>query len=210
MRDPLVMRTASKRVQLSKRGRMGAATSGSATRVCVLHKGVGRLLGERMTGGLAVAARAIPGDLRIGRGSADRSLFPSIEFCRTPRGGRPIADKPNLGSLGERLDATTVAIISGNPNATYPAIAYDLSDVLDDGDNFRILPVIGKGGAARFEPRHTATGKTRACRSVAASPRRKVRRSSARLSWTSSLRAIVDAAPAAIAPRQVPSRAWRQ
>jgi len=58
----------------------------------------------------------------------------------------PIPDKPNLGSLGERLNANTISIISGNPNATYLTIAYDLSDVLDDGDNFRILPVIGKGG----------------------------------------------------------------
>jgi uncharacterized protein len=59
---------------------------------------------------------------------------------------RPIPDKPNLGSLGERLNANTIAIVSGNPNATYLTIAYDMSDVLDDGDNFRILPVIGKGG----------------------------------------------------------------
>ena len=55
-------------------------------------------------------------------------------------------DKPNLGTLGERLNANTIAIVSGNPNATYLTIAYDMSDVLDDGDNFRILPVIGKGG----------------------------------------------------------------
>jgi uncharacterized protein len=61
-------------------------------------------------------------------------------------GNSPIPDKPNLGSLGERLNANTISIISGNPNATYLTIAYDLSDVLDDGDNFRILPVIGKGG----------------------------------------------------------------
>ncbi len=61
-------------------------------------------------------------------------------------GARPIPDKPNLGSLGERLNTNTIAIVSGNPNATYLNIAYDLSDVLDDGDNFRILPVIGKGG----------------------------------------------------------------
>ena len=58
----------------------------------------------------------------------------------------PIPDKPGLGSLGERLNANTVALVSGNPNATYLTIAYDLSDVLDDGDNFRLLPVIGKGG----------------------------------------------------------------
>src|ERR1700685_3534830 len=61
-------------------------------------------------------------------------------------GARPIPDKPNLGTLGERLNANTIAIVSGNPNATYLTIAYDMSDVLDDGDNFRILPVIGKGG----------------------------------------------------------------
>jgi uncharacterized protein len=66
-------------------------------------------------------------------------------------GGAPIPDKPNLGSLGERLNANTIAIISGNPNATYLTIAYDLSDVLDDGDNFRILPVIGKGGGQNIK-----------------------------------------------------------
>lgn len=47
---------------------------------------------------------------------------------------------------GDRLNANTVAIISGNLNATYLSIAYDLSAVLDDGDKLRVLPVIGKGG----------------------------------------------------------------
>jgi len=61
-------------------------------------------------------------------------------------GRQPIPDKPNLGGLGERLNANTISIVSGNPNATYLSVAYDLSDVLDDGDDFRILPVIGKGG----------------------------------------------------------------
>jgi TRAP-type uncharacterized transport system substrate-binding protein len=66
-------------------------------------------------------------------------------------GVRPIPDKPNLGSLGERLNTNTIAIVSGNPNATYLTIAYDLSDVLDDGENFRILPVIGKGGGQNIK-----------------------------------------------------------
>jgi TRAP transporter TAXI family solute receptor len=71
----------------------------------------------------------------------------SLQFSPAERAGtRPIPDKPNLGALGERLNTNTIAIVSGNPNATYLNIAYDLSDVLDDGDNFRILPVIGKGG----------------------------------------------------------------
>jgi TRAP transporter TAXI family solute receptor len=49
--------------------------------------------------------------------------------------------------LGARINANTVAIMSGNLNGTYLAVAYDLATVLDDGDNLRILPVIGKGGA---------------------------------------------------------------
>lgn len=71
--------------------------------------------------------------------------FSQQGFAEHP-GSRPIPDKPSLGSLGERLNGNTIAIVSGNPNATYLTIAYDMSDVLDDGDNFRILPVIGKGG----------------------------------------------------------------
>lgn len=51
-----------------------------------------------------------------------------------------------LASLGERMNANTIAVISGNLNATYLSIAYDLSAVLDDGDAFRVLPMVGKGG----------------------------------------------------------------
>ena len=66
--------------------------------------------------------------------------------AQTKRGSLPVPDKPNLGGIGERINANTIAIVSGNLNATYLTIAYDLSAVLDDGDNFRVLPVIGKGG----------------------------------------------------------------
>jgi TRAP transporter TAXI family solute receptor len=67
--------------------------------------------------------------------------------AQTRKGGAlPVPDKPNLGRIGERINANTIAIVSGNLNATYLTIAYDLSAVLDDGDNFRVLPVIGKGG----------------------------------------------------------------
>jgi TRAP transporter TAXI family solute receptor len=47
--------------------------------------------------------------------------------------------------LAEATNRNTVAIVSGNLNATYLTIAYDLSAVLD-GEALRILPVIGKGG----------------------------------------------------------------
>ncbi len=48
---------------------------------------------------------------------------------------------------GQRINANTVGIVSGNINGTYLRIAYDLSAVLDDGDDIRVLPIIGKGGA---------------------------------------------------------------
>ena len=67
------------------------------------------------------------------------------------RSGAPLPNKPQLGTLGERINSNTIAIISGNPNATYMTIAYDMSAVLDDGDEFRILPVIGKGGGQNIK-----------------------------------------------------------
>jgi TRAP transporter TAXI family solute receptor len=67
------------------------------------------------------------------------------------RGAGPVPNKPALGAIGERLNSNTIAIVSGNPNATYMTIAYDLSAVLDDGDEFRILPMIGKGGGQNIK-----------------------------------------------------------
>lgn len=48
--------------------------------------------------------------------------------------------------LGDQINQNTLAIVSGNINGAYLMLAYDLSAVLDDGDELRILPVIGKGG----------------------------------------------------------------
>ncbi len=74
-------------------------------------------------------------------------------FAQSPRArtGAPLPNKPELGTAGERLNANTIAIVSGNLNATYLSIAYDLSAVLDDGDEFRVLPVIGKGGGQNIK-----------------------------------------------------------
>jgi TRAP transporter TAXI family solute receptor len=49
-------------------------------------------------------------------------------------------------AVGDEINFNTVSIISGNLNGTYLSIAYDLSAVLDDGNSFRVLPVVGKGG----------------------------------------------------------------
>jgi TRAP transporter TAXI family solute receptor len=49
-------------------------------------------------------------------------------------------------AITEKINQNTVTVISGNPNGTYLYLAYDLSAVLDDGNELRVLPVIGKGG----------------------------------------------------------------
>jgi uncharacterized protein len=63
---------------------------------------------------------------------------------------RPIKTARSDGSsviqIGDQINQNTIAIVSGNLNGAYLSLAYDLSAVLDDGDNLRVLPVIGKGG----------------------------------------------------------------
>ena len=57
----------------------------------------------------------------------------------------------SIASIGERINSNTLSIISGNLNATYISIAYDLSAVLDHGNDLRILPIIGKGGGQNIK-----------------------------------------------------------
>lgn len=60
---------------------------------------------------------------------------------------RSASAAPAASNLQEDINRNTIAIVSGNLNGTYLSVAYDLSAVLDDGNNFRILPMIGKGAA---------------------------------------------------------------
>ncbi len=48
-------------------------------------------------------------------------------------------------TLRERINRGTVSIISGGVDGTYVRIASDLSSVLDNGSDLRVLPIIGKG-----------------------------------------------------------------
>lgn len=73
------------------------------------------------------------------------SISPS-DAQRIRPGLAPLPDKPQLGSLGEQINSNTIAIVSGNINAAWLTIAYDLSAVLDDANDFRVLPIIGRGG----------------------------------------------------------------
>ncbi|KKK68396.1 hypothetical protein LCGC14_2944470, partial [marine sediment metagenome] len=46
-----------------------------------------------------------------------------------------------------RLNENVVTIMAGAPGGTGLSIAYDLAEVLDDGNNLRVVPMIGKGVA---------------------------------------------------------------
>jgi TRAP transporter TAXI family solute receptor len=46
-----------------------------------------------------------------------------------------------------RMNENVVTIMAGSPNGTDLGIAYDIAQVVDDGDNLRVLPIVGKGAA---------------------------------------------------------------
>ncbi|MFC3126046.1 TAXI family TRAP transporter solute-binding subunit [Pseudoroseomonas globiformis] len=50
-----------------------------------------------------------------------------------------------ITALTRQANAGTIGIISGGVDGTYIRIATDLAAVLDDGDQLRVLPVVGKG-----------------------------------------------------------------
>jgi TRAP transporter TAXI family solute receptor len=59
---------------------------------------------------------------------------------------RERSEDRTLTALSDRLNKNTVAIIAGGLGSTDLAITHELAAVLDDGDELRILPVVGAGG----------------------------------------------------------------
>jgi TRAP transporter TAXI family solute receptor len=60
-----------------------------------------------------------------------------------PLGGALAADP--IDQMRARANAGTVGVVSGGVDGTYIRIAADLAAVLDDGDQLRVLAMIGKG-----------------------------------------------------------------
>jgi TRAP-type uncharacterized transport system substrate-binding protein len=60
----------------------------------------------------------------------------------------------------EQINRNTVSIISGSPSsdATYLQAAYDLAAELNDGENLRVLPVVGIGGPQNIRDVRTLKG----------------------------------------------------
>ncbi len=80
-------------------------------------------------------------------GLAQQPAKPPIQVAQAvKRAPTPLPPAVRHAALTEQLNQNTVTVISGNPNGTYLYLAYDMSAVLDDGNDLRVLPVIGKGG----------------------------------------------------------------
>ena len=71
-------------------------------------------------------------------------LIPGVTLAQDQKRA-PLPKSVAQQALSERLNQNTVTVISGNPNGTYLFFAYDMSAVLDSGDDLRVLPVVGKG-----------------------------------------------------------------
>jgi TRAP transporter TAXI family solute receptor len=52
---------------------------------------------------------------------------------------------PNTRETADRLNANTVTLMSGTIGGTYVQIGADLESVVDDGENLRVLSIIGRG-----------------------------------------------------------------
>ena len=79
-----------------------------------------------------------------GAGRAARPSSPASMRLKHRRVSAPVQANTEA-ALAERMNANTVSVISGTPGGTYFRMASDMAFVLDDGDNFRVLPILGKG-----------------------------------------------------------------
>ena len=59
-----------------------------------------------------------------------------------------VAAKPaQEDAFREQINANTIGVLGGTLNGTYVRFIDDIAKVVDDGDNLRVLPIVGKGGA---------------------------------------------------------------
>jgi uncharacterized protein len=64
-----------------------------------------------------------------------------------PRAQNPTLTENLREAYRSRVNENVVTIMAGSPSGTDLGIAYDIAKVVDDGDNLRVLPIVGKGAA---------------------------------------------------------------
>src|SRR5215470_9820455 len=112
------------------------------------------------TAGLFMWTGLLVGSVSAQRSNIDASLREAIgENNRRPvistqattvKRAAPVPDQSRSdGTLPSRdqLNNGTVTIITAPVGGAYAAMGSDMANVLDDGENLRVLPVIGKGSA---------------------------------------------------------------
>ena len=91
----------------------------------------GRLLAVAVT--IVTIATAARAETEWDPGAVSEGLKAIFKYGRSTR------------ETAERLNANTITLISGTIGGTYVQIGADLASALDDGDNLRVLPIIGRG-----------------------------------------------------------------
>jgi TRAP transporter TAXI family solute receptor len=104
------------------------------------RKAPARLAAHTQTTRLKKVARASKAARRKARAGVDK---PVVERRAAEK---PAATNDPTAALSERINNNTVSVIAGELGSTDLAIAHELSLVLDDGDNLRIMPMVGAGG----------------------------------------------------------------
>jgi TRAP transporter TAXI family solute receptor len=89
---------------------------------------------------LAAAALALAGS--IGAAAAETQVDPG----QVSEGLKAIFRYGNATKqIADRLNANTITVMSGTIGGTYVQFGADLASVLDDGDQLRVLPIVGRG-----------------------------------------------------------------
>src|SRR5258708_21655561 len=105
------------------------------------RKAPSRLAAHTQTARLKKVARASKAARKKARAGVEK---PVVERRAVEK---PAATNDPAAALSERINSNTVSVIAGELGSTDLAIAHALSLVLDDGDNLRIMPMVGAGRA---------------------------------------------------------------
>jgi len=108
--------------------------------IATQRKAPSRLAAHTQTARLKKVARASRAARKKARAGVEK---PVVERRAVEK---PAATNDPAAALSERINNNTVSVIAGELGSTDLAIAHELSLVLDDGDNLRIMPMVGAGG----------------------------------------------------------------
>jgi TRAP-type uncharacterized transport system substrate-binding protein len=60
---------------------------------------------------------------------------------------KPVSAPTIEGQFRQQINGNTIGILGGIMNGTFMRFVDDIAKIIDDGDNLRVLPIVGKGGA---------------------------------------------------------------